>query len=146
MILISREYNQKATKAYLTIILLVMMLSFRHDSVALPFVRTLERSNENVIQDTVIVNRVLKAVSTYIQSTTKNGKRPLAVKDGKKSRRFIIVEILSAVSRNKNVYTVQLDTDEFDHKIPRILYVDVKASQGVYKVTRIRIGPNHFRK
>ncbi len=102
-------------------------------------------SHENVVQDTVIVAKVLKTVKTHILSITKDRRRPLVVKDGKKSRRFIIREFLDKVSRNKNVYTAQLDTDEFDHLIPRILYVDVKRIKGAYKVTRIRIGPNHFR-
>lgn len=102
-------------------------------------------SDKNVVQDTVVITKVLKTVKTHILSVTKDRKRPLVVKEGKKSRRFIVREFLGKVSWNKNVYTAELDTDEYDHLIPRILYVDVKRIKGAYRVTRIRIGPNRFR-
>ena len=98
-----------------------------------------------VVSDSVVIKNVLKAVTAHVQSVTKDRRRPLVVKDGKKSRRFIVMDILGSVTRNKSNYTAQLDTDEFDHKIPRILYVDVKSTKGGYKVTKIRIGPNRFR-
>lgn len=98
-----------------------------------------------VVSDSVVIKNVLKAVTAHVQSVTKDRRRPLVVKDGKKSRRFIVMDILGSVTRNKSNYTAQLDTDEFDHKIPRILYIDVKSTKGVYKVTKIRIGPNRFR-
>ena len=98
-----------------------------------------------VVNDSVIIKSVLKAVTAHVQSVTKKMRRPLVVKDGKKSRRFIVKEILGSVTQSKSTYTAQLDTDEFDHKIPRILYVDVKSTKGTYRVIRIRIGPNRFR-
>ncbi len=103
------------------------------------------QADENVVRDSVVIKKVLKSVRMHVLSITKDRRRPLVVREGKKSRRFIVLEFLRTVSRNKNVYTAQLDTDEFDHKIPRILFVDVRASKGIYRVTRIRIGPNHFR-
>jgi hypothetical protein len=98
-----------------------------------------------VVSDSAVLKKVLKAVTSHVRSATRNSKRALVVKDGKKSRRFIVREILGAVYRNRNIYTAQLDTDEFDHKIPRILYVDVRKTKEVYRVIRIRIGPNRFR-
>jgi hypothetical protein len=98
-----------------------------------------------VVSDSVVIKNVLKAVTVHVQSVTKNRRRALVVKEGKKSRRFIVMDILGSVYLNKNIYTAQLDTDEFDHKIPRILYVDVKSTKGIFKVTKIRIGPNRFR-
>lgn len=97
------------------------------------------------VSDSIIIKSVLKAVTAHVQSVTMKMRRPLVVKDGKNSRRFIVKEILGSVTQSKSSYTVQLDTDEFDHKIPRILYVDVKSTKGAYRVTRIRIGPNRFR-
>jgi hypothetical protein len=108
--------------------------------------QTPEKTSGSIIQDSVVVKKVLKAVRTHVLSVTKDRRRPLVVKEGKKSRRFIVVEFLTPVSRENNVYTAQVDADEFDHKIARILYVDVRASKGSYKVSRIRVGPNHFRK
>jgi hypothetical protein len=98
-----------------------------------------------VVSDSIVIKNVLKAVTAHVQSATKKMRRPLVVKDGKKSRRFIVREILGSVTQSKSAYTAQLDTDEFDHKIPRILYVDVKLTKGAFRVTRIRIGPNRFR-
>lgn len=98
-----------------------------------------------VVSDSAVVKKVLKAVTSHVRSATRNSKKALVVRDGKKSRRFIVREILGNVYRNRTIYTAQLDTDEFDHKIPRILYVDVRQTKGVYRVIRIRIGPNRFR-
>ena len=103
------------------------------------------QAEENVVQDSIVIKKVLKAVRIHVLSVTKDRRRPLVVKDGKKSRRFIVVEFIGTVTRNKSLYTAQLDTDEFDRKIPRILFVDVKVTKGIYKVVRTRIGPNHFR-
>lgn len=102
--------------------------------------------DDGVVQDTTVKKKVLKAVSTHVLKLTKNRSKPLLIKDGKKRRRFIVREFLDSVSLNKNVYTAQVDVDEYDHKIPRILFVDVKFSKGAYKVGSIRIGPNHWRK
>jgi hypothetical protein len=98
-----------------------------------------------VVNDSAVIKKVLKAVTSHVRSVTRNRKRVLVVRNGKESRRFIVREILGAVYRKKNIYTAQLDTDEFDHKIPRILYVDVRRTKGVYRVMRVRIGPNRFR-
>jgi hypothetical protein len=103
------------------------------------------QSGEGAVQDSIVIKKVLKAVKSHILSITKDRRRPLVVKDGKNRRRFIVMGFPDKISRNENGYTAEVDTDEFDHKIPRILYVDVKASKGKYKVTRIRIGPNRFR-
>ena len=99
----------------------------------------------SVVQDSIVIKKVLKAVKSHVLAITRDRKRPLVVKDGKKRRRFIVMGFPDKIFRNKNGFTAEVDTDEFDHKIPRILYVDVKASKGTYKVTRIRIGPNRFR-
>lgn len=99
----------------------------------------------NPVSDSVVIKNVLKVVTDHVRIATRNGKRPLVVKVGKKSRRFVIREILGAVYRNRTIYTAQLDADEFDHKIPRILYVDVRKSKGNYRVVKVRIGPNRFR-
>jgi hypothetical protein len=98
-----------------------------------------------VVTDSSVIKSVLKTVKAHVQSVTKNGRRPLVVREGKKSRRFIVREFPGEVTRNKKTYTAQLDTDEFDHKIPRILYVDVQRVKNIYTVTRLRIGPNRFR-
>jgi len=99
----------------------------------------------NPVSDSVVIKNVLKVVTDHVRIATRNGKRPLVVKVGKKSRRFVVREILGAVYRNRTIYTAQLDADEFDHKIPRILYVDVRKSKGNYRVVKVRIGPNRFR-
>ncbi len=104
-----------------------------------------QQDHGSPVGDSLVVKKVLKAVRTHVLSATKSRKRPLVVKEGKKSRRFIVVNFLETVTHNKGVYTAEVDADEFDHKIPRILYVDVKASKGNYRVSRIRVGPNHFR-
>lgn len=101
---------------------------------------------DGVVQDTTVKKKVLKAVSTHVLKLTKNRSKPLVVKDGTKRRRFIVREFLDSVSLTKSVYTAQVDVDEYDTKIPRILFVDVKLTKGVYKVGTIRIGPNHWRK
>jgi hypothetical protein len=110
-----------------------------------PLQQVASKESGNVAQDSVIIKKVLKAVRTHVLTVTQDRRRPLVIKDGKKSRRFIVMNFLDSVSQNKGVYTAQVDADEFDHKIPRILYVDVKVSKGNYKVSRIRIGPNRFR-
>jgi hypothetical protein len=102
--------------------------------------------DDSAVQDTTVNNKVLTAVSTHILKLTKNRTMPLVVKDGTKKRRFIVRDFLDSVSVKKNVYTAQVDVDEYDHKIPRILFVDVRLSKGAYKVGTIRIGPNHWRK
>jgi hypothetical protein len=104
------------------------------------------RAEDGAVQDSTIKKKVLKAVSTHFLKMTKNRSNPLVVKDGKQKRRFIVREFLDPVSVKKNVYTAQVDVDEYDKKIPRILFVDVKVSKGIYKVSTIRIGPNQFRK
>ena len=101
--------------------------------------------SDGIAQDSVVVKKVLKAVRVHVLSLTKDRRRPLVVREGKKSRRFMVVDFLTPVSKTKSVYTAQVDADEYDHKIPRILYVDVKLFKGTYRVTRIRIGPNRFR-
>lgn len=127
-------------------ILLLAALLCSYHAPALAVERAPAPFEDGVVQDTTLKKNILKAVSTHIQKLTKNRSKPLAVKDGAKKRRFIVHEILDSVSMKKNVYTAQVDVDEFDTKIPRILFVDVKLSKGVYKVGTIRIGPNHFRK
>ncbi len=97
------------------------------------------------VRDSVVIRKVLKAVKTHILSVTKERRRPLVIKEGRKSRRFIVVDFLTPVFKDKGIYTAQVDADEYDHKIPRILYVDVRVAKGIYKVSRVRIGPNHFR-
>ncbi|HEY6952436.1 MAG TPA: hypothetical protein VI758_08510 [Bacteroidota bacterium] len=106
---------------------------------------TASQSGSTVVNDSVVIANVLKTVSSHVLSVTKNRRRPLVVKDGKKSRRFIVIKFPGEVTKNRNIYTAQVDCDEFDHKIPRILFADVKISKGVYRVVRIRMGPNHFR-
>ncbi len=103
------------------------------------------QTSDGAVQDSAVVKKVLRAVRAHVLTVTKDRRRPLVVKEGKKSRRFIVVDFLAPVSKAKSVSTAQVDADEYDHKIPRILYVDVKATKGAYKVSRIRIGPNHFR-
>ncbi len=97
------------------------------------------------VKDSIIVRKVLNTVRSHVLSLTKDRRKPLLVKEGKKSRRFIVVEFLNSVTLSKGLYTAKLDVDEFDHKIPRILYVDVKPLKKSFRVIRIRIGPNHFR-
>lgn len=99
----------------------------------------------NVVQDSVVIKKVLKVVRSHILSATKDRRKPLVIREKRKSRRFIVINFFGSVSKNKNVYTALVDVDEYDHKIPRILYVDVRVTKGVYKVSKIRIGPNHFR-
>ncbi len=105
----------------------------------------LKSESGEAVKDTIVVKEVLNTVRTHVLSLTKDRRKPLVVKEGKKSRRFIVVEFLSPVSLNKGLYTARIDVDEFDHKIPRILYVDVKPLKKSFRVIRIRIGPNHFR-
>ena len=120
-----------------SIVLLIMLFSiFQRPVQAIQQSRTL--SDENLVRDTVVIRQVLKSVKTHVLTVTKDRKHPLVVKDGRKSRRFLVREFLDKITRDKNIYTAQLDTDEFDHLIPRILYVDVRASRGTYKVIRIR--------
>ena len=107
--------------------------------------QTQASKNTDIVQDSVVIKKVLRAVRSHVLSVTKDRRKPLIVREGKKSRRFIVINFLGSVTRNKNIYTAQVDVDEYDHKIPRILYVDVKGVKGTYKVTKIRIGPNHFR-
>jgi len=102
-------------------------------------------SEKGIVNDKVVVDKVLKEVKTYVLRITRDRRRPLVVKEGKKSRRFIVVEFLGAVTRNENVYTAEIDADEFDHKIRRILYVDLQPYRKTFRIKRIRIGPNHFR-
>ncbi len=104
-----------------------------------------EESSGTVVQDSVIVKKVLQTVRAHVLSITKDRKKPLVIREKKKSRRFIVMGFLQTVTKNKYTYTAQIDADEYDHKIPRILYADVKVSKGKYRVTKIRIGPNHFR-
>ena len=127
-----------------SVFLLAISLSVSQPT-AQPLRQVTLKESGNIVQDSVVIKRVLKTVRTHVLSVTKDRRRPLVVKDGKKSRRFIVMNFLDGVSYKKGVYTAQVDTDEFDHKIPRILYVDVRVSKGIYKVSRIRIGPNRFR-
>jgi hypothetical protein len=127
--------------ASLTIMVFVV-IGFSSDPVT---AQIKEESQGTLVRDSVIVRRVLKTVRSHVLSITKDRRKPLVIKQNKKSRRFIVVEFPREVSKSKSGYTAQIDVDEYDHKIPRILYVDVKVSKGKYKVTRIRIGPNHFR-
>ena len=99
----------------------------------------------SVVRDSIIIEKVLKAVRSHVLSVTKHRRKPLVVREKRKSRRFIVMNFLGPVTKDKGVYTAQIDVDEYDHKIPRILYADVKATRGRYRVTKIRIGPNHFR-
>ena len=125
-------------------LLLLAAFFFAYHALAL----SLERSlfDDGAVQDTTVKKKVLKAVSTHILKLSKDRSKPLVVKDGNKKRRFIVREFLDTVSLKKNVYTAQVDVDEYDTKIPRILFVDVKLTKGTYKVSAIRIGPNRFRK
>jgi hypothetical protein len=127
----------------ITIILAALLLTGQLSAQTREQVR--REPGAEVVRDSVVMKKVLKAVAAHVRSVTRNRRRPLVVKDGMKSRRFIVREILGSVTRSKNIWTAQLDTDEFDHMIPRILYVDVKKTKGVYRVTKIRIGPNRFR-
>ncbi len=126
-----------------TLVLAFFLATFPTHSAAADPAWAQERGS--VVQDSVVSRKVLSAVRAHIRSITKDRRRPLTVKDGKKTHKFIVVGFLDAVSLSKGTYTAQIDADEFDHKIPRILYVDVKFSKTSFKVTRIRIGPNHFR-
>jgi hypothetical protein len=103
------------------------------------------QTKDEVVRDSVLVKKVLKAVRSHVLSVTKDRRKPLVVREKRKSRRFIVMGFPETVTRNKNRYTAQIDVDEYDHKIPRLLYIDVKASKGKYRVAKIRIGPNHFR-
>ncbi len=114
-------------------------------SLGLAGVQVAENTTEKTVQDSVVVKKVLKIVRSHVLSVTKDRRKPLVIREKKKSRRFIVREFLGTVTKSKGGYTAQIDADEYDHKIPRILYVDVKASKGKYSITRIRIGPNHFR-
>ncbi len=98
-----------------------------------------------VVNDTVLTGKVLKAVRSHVLSVTKDRRKPIVIREKKKTRRFIVMGFMETVTRNKSGYTAQIDVDEYDHKIPRILYVDLKSIKGKFKVTKIRIGPNHFR-
>ena len=127
--------------------LLLLAAFFCASHTTAPAVESLRAPYEDgVVQDTTVKKKVLKAVSTHVLKLTKNRSKPLVVKDGPKRRRFIVREFLDSVSVTKNVYTAQVDVDEYDHKIPRILFVDVKLTKGDYRVGTIRIGPNHWRK
>jgi hypothetical protein len=127
----------------ITIILAALLLTSQLSTQTREQVR--REPGAEVVRDSVVMKKVLKAVAAHVRSVTRKRSIPLVVKDGKKSRRFIVREILGSVTRSRNIWTAQLDTDEFDHMIPRILYVDVKKTKGVYRVTTIRIGPNRFR-
>ena len=102
-------------------------------------------SEGKAVQDTIVIKNVLKAVRSHVLSVTKDRRKPLVIREGKKSRKFIVMDFPGSVWKGKSVYTAQIDVDEYDHKIPRFLYIDVRVTKGKYKVTKIRIGPNHFR-
>lgn len=103
------------------------------------------QTKDEIVRDSVLVRNVLRTVRSHVLSVTKNRRKPLAIREKKKLRRFIVIDFPGHVTRSKNIYTAQLDVDEYDHKIPRFLYVDVRAIKGKYRVTKIRVGPNHFR-
>lgn len=128
------------------LVLIFTVLFIASQVQARPYQQRPVSSDDTKIQDSVVITKVLNVVKMHVLRVTRNRRRPLVVREGKKSHRFVIIEFLGTVTRNKNVYTAQIDADEYDHKIPRILYVDVRSYKKSFRVLRVRIGPNHFRR
>ncbi len=101
---------------------------------------------DEFIQDQKITAPIVYAAKGYISAQVR-ATGAFAVKDvsTQAERRFTIVEVFDVVSRQGDVYTVQVDADELGGEPRYLLFVDLKQIGGVWQVVGVRIGGRHLR-
>ena len=105
-----------------------------------------QSTESQYIQGSEITTRVLSAANEYVGKQLKNVGYLVARNTATNTeRRFSVVEVFDVVSRNDDIYTVQIDTDEIGGEPRYILFLDLKEIGGKFEVRGMRIGPRHLR-